>query len=196
MAAAPAREIIDLTESPPPPEPIVIDSGSDEADANNSKTTRQERTPRRRKKKRKKASLEAGEVEESDLGEGSNPKRQVTLGSGDPAAGRRSRSPGPRQKSPDAPDDFADLFFVDIKPTSIASAAKPTNTTRAPSEPTSNKEVDKPQLLLPEHVSVFGLGESGEGPVEIIRPLTPNTDEEDFIEYLDYDDRNKVSFYK
>jgi hypothetical protein len=52
-------------------------------------------------------------------------------------------------------------------------------------------EMDHSTLLLPEHVSVFS-----EVPVEIIGPPTPSSADEDgdFIEYLDYDDRNKVRF--
>jgi hypothetical protein len=111
----------------------------------------------------------------------------------------QSRSPNPPQRfpSPRPRDVFSHLFCVDVLPAPLRVSAKPTISAENRPDPAPAGEIDNhSKLLLPEHVSVFGIGEDGAGRVEIIGPPTPNSDdeEEDFIEYLDYDDRNKVIF--
>lgn len=97
------------------------------------------------------------------------------------ATSSRSKSPSTQHEEQVSVDMTVldQLFFVDIKPTPAELSALPS--LDVPAISGSSK------LLLPDHVSVFGVD-----PVEIIRPTTPEPDEENFIEYLEYEER-KVS---
>lgn len=90
---------------------------------------------------------------------------------------RRRRSASPKSHKHSA-DTSEQLFFIDIQPAQLP-ALIPADDPKLTTEATGPAK-----LLLPEHVSVFGVD-----PVEIVRPPTPEPGEEDFIEYLDYDDR-------
>ena len=97
----------------------------------------------------------------------------------------RSHSPRRRRKrsaSPQSPRDTSDLYYIDIKPAQLPSAAQFVTTHG------SEQAEGTTKLLLPAHVSVFGTV-----PVEILPPSVPDSDEEDYIDYIDYDDR-KVGF--
>jgi hypothetical protein len=87
-------------------------------------------------------------------------------------------SPSPRQllSSPESSMDPVDVFFVDVQPTSLPD----------PHVLISPSISDGPgdNLLLPAHVSV-----SGSAPVKILAVSNVNIDDEDYIEYLDYDER-------
>ncbi|KAJ7700061.1 hypothetical protein B0H17DRAFT_1048404 [Mycena rosella] len=113
----------------------------------------------------------------------------------DPDSGKRSRRESPsdpdrkhsrRKKhrereraSPQIPDE--QLFFVDESP-----APLPTAALYAPAVPASETN----ELVLPAHVSVFG-----ETPIDILA-AAPDSDGDDYIEYLDYDNRkNFVRYY-
>ena len=74
--------------------------------------------------------------------------------------------------------DSADLFFVDLSPSAIPSipVSQESSTTIVES-----KNIDK--LLLPSHVSVFG-----NTLVEIISQPLSDSDDDEFIKYLDYED--------
>ncbi|KAG6880041.1 hypothetical protein C0992_007358 [Termitomyces sp. T32_za158] len=72
-----------------------------------------------------------------------------------------------------------DLFFVDLEPVPFTAASQTPSTSTFTSEKAT-------ELLLPAHVSVFG-----EGPAELIAPEDATPDEE-FIEFLDFDDNSKV----
>ena len=75
--------------------------------------------------------------------------------------------------------DSADLFFVDLSPTIIPSIPVSQESFSATNGET--KKVDK--LLLPSHVTVFG-----NALVEIISQPLSDSDDEEFIKYLDYED--------
>ena len=73
--------------------------------------------------------------------------------------------------------DSADLFFVDLSPAVIPSIP-------VSQESTTNGENEKVEaLLLPSHVTVFG-----SALVEIISQPLSDSDDNEFIKYLDYDD--------
>ncbi|KAF8639622.1 hypothetical protein AX17_000887 [Amanita inopinata Kibby_2008] len=74
--------------------------------------------------------------------------------------------------------DASQSFFIDISPETLPSAPS------SVALPQYEEEAQNSRLMLPAHVSVFG-----DGPVEIIRAPTHEPDEEDYIEYLDYEDR-------
>ena len=203
MVDTDSLEIIDLTESPPPPEPIVIQSDEDDVEASSPKDTKSGKEMRksRRKKRKKGGPIEDGEVAESSTQASRIHSRERQADRNRiPPSRRRSHSPEPRRRSPSPRlrGNFTDLFYVDVLPAQVSVSVKPTipGEKRPDSDCATNNEMDHSKLLLPEHVSVFGVGENGAGPVEIIGPPTPKSgdEDEDFIEYLDYDDRNKVIF--
>lgn len=199
-------EIIDLTEPSPPPEIIVLDSEDDSDEVvvvtpNNTGREHRKKRIRRKKRKTKVTSLEDGEVIESSLpASRDRSEERDTDRKEDPALrlDRRSRSPEPHPKSlspqrkslsPQPRGDFVDLFFVDVKPAPLPDFAK----LNEPRD-TSSKSA---MLLLPSHVTIFKLGEGEEeaGGMDIIKPPTLEPAEDrDFIEYLDYDDQQKVRY--
>lgn len=87
-----------------------------------------------------------------------------------------------RDEEPPIPDN--QLFFVDDGPAALPPAARYVAAT-AKEEPNG--------LILPAHVSVFG-----ETPVTILPATAQDSDEdEDYIEYLDYDNRKDfVRYYE
>lgn len=195
MTKTGSPEIIDLTESSPPSEVIVFDSDDNDIEIAAPDNAGRESGTRRARRKRKKVKTtftEDGEVVESSVpaSRDRSGSREREHDQKDPSLQRRrSRSPQPHHKpcSPQPRDNFADLFFVDVEPALVPDAAK-LSVLRA----TSPKSA---QLLLPDHVSILEFGEGGKeaGPIEIIRPPTPNpAEDDDFIEYLDYDNQHKV----
>lgn len=81
-------------------------------------------------------------------------------------------------------------FFVDDKPAEIPDVAK-LKATGDSSKP-KGEGADPPPLLLPAHVSVSD--HNGDAPVQIIAPVVIDSDDDDYIEYLDYDDDRRVSW--
>ena len=99
---------------------------------------------------------------------------------------RRSQAHKRDSGEPDKSDSAADLFFVDLSPTTIPSI--PVSQELIPTTNGENEKVGK--LLLPSHVTVFG-----NALVEIIpQPLSDSNDDE-FIKYLDYEDTRVCSRY-
>lgn len=191
MAKKDPPEIIDLTESPPR-EVIVLDSDSDDT-PNNTGRENGARRVWRKKKKTKTTPPDDGGVNESSVSAFRDRSRERDRDRKDPPLRRRrSRSPQPQHKSPSPQprDNLGDLFFVDIEPAPVPDSVKLTGLPET--SPQSTK------LLLPDHVSILELGEgaNGTGPIEIIRASTPNpSEDDDFIEYADYDEQNKVRYY-
>lgn len=179
------QEIIDLTVSPPPPAAIIIDSDSGDAEPSNTQGSGREKRKKPRRKKQKKS--RDGEVAGASNQTSRAPSRERDIG----RSGRsRHRSRSPRS-------NVDDLFVVDVLPVQIQASLKLPEPVE---DSTDTKSVlpnltNSAKLLLPAHVSVFGPRGDGAGPVDIIRPPTPDSEEEkeDFIEYLDYDDGLKVS---
>ena len=174
------QEIIDLTVSPPPPVLIVIDSDDENAESSNQPVTNgQEKKKKPRRKKQKKS--RDGVVDTSNQASRAPSPEQ------DPSRGRRSRSPGGN-------DD--NLFVVDVQPVPIQPSLKLPEPVEGlnVTESTLPNFTNSAKLLLPAHVSVSCPRADGVGPVDIIRLPNPDSkEEEDFIEYLDYDDGVKVS---
>jgi hypothetical protein len=103
------------------------------------------------------------------------------------AADEPRRRRGKRSPSPVA-DDAADLFFIDVKPAPVPSTNGPT-LSRPPAAGTGETSTDAPALFLPAHVSVLPSANGSSVPVKIIEETEVHSDDEEFIEYLDYDDR-------
>ncbi|KAI0784851.1 hypothetical protein C8Q75DRAFT_372465 [Abortiporus biennis] len=102
-------------------------------------------------------------------------------------AGSRSRSKSPGHASVNS------LFFVDTIPLEIPTPVKTKSSADTVSGAPINadEQADDAPLLLPAHVSVIGENANGI-PIEIISPPAPNAGEEDYIEYLDYDDDRRA----
>lgn len=80
------------------------------------------------------------------------------------------------------------LFFVDTHAAEVPTNTKPT--LPPPPDTSAEPKEEEPPLLLPAHVSVL---EGADGaPVEIIQP-PPIDSDDDYIDYLDYDDDRRVS---
>jgi len=74
-------------------------------------------------------------------------------------------------------NDMQDLFFIDVQPAPVLPTERPLPTV----------DNSTPPLLLPAHVSIFG-----NEPVEILLPALGPPGEEEYIDYLDFDDRRDV----
>ncbi|KIJ70584.1 hypothetical protein HYDPIDRAFT_164570 [Hydnomerulius pinastri MD-312] len=174
-------EIIDLTLSPPLPEPIEI--LSDEDDSPLGPQDSREKKKRKNKKRKKSKGLTSDGVDSSAQPSRNQSRERETRRDtrNVPPSRRRSASPPPRTSAPTT--DEPELFFFDAEAAPVHLEEEPPEV--RPVE--SNEEANK--LLLPSHVAVLSLSDDGVVPVEIIRAPTPNSDEEDYIEYLDYEDR-------
>jgi hypothetical protein len=168
------QEVIDLTTE----SPVQLAVNTLDPSANSSQDGR--------KLKRKKKSLNSkfsstGTPDEvpstpSDSNERSAkpPKRKRI----DKTSGSNERCSQTHSGEPDK-SDSADLFFVDLSPTVIPSIPVSQESSSATNGET--KKVDK--LLLPSHVTVFG-----NALVEIISQPLSDSDDDEFIKYLDYED--------
>lgn len=105
--------------------------------------------------------------------------------------GQRARSETPNKAAEELP-----LFYIDEEPADIPVSSKPTT------DPLPNKPAPKPNetaqgnplgLLLPAHVTVFE--DNGDIPIEILPPPPLDSEDDDYIEYLDYDDNRRVSTF-
>lgn len=184
------NEIIDLT-SLVPEKNSVRDAQEKPVSTSRIRTRTDGETKTSRRKRRKRALEDGGgqtsaintreqSLEEGELERHITPKRERHLsdenGSGKEHE-RHSPSPRQRQSSPRTPPDPVNLFFIDVEPAPI-----PTAHSLVPPNAPESDGGDK--LLLPAHVSVFGLA-----PVEILSPANLDLDGEDYIEYLDYEER-------
>ena len=165
------QEVIDLTTEAP----VVLAVNTLDPGANSSRDSRK----LKRKKRFSKPSTPE-EVPLSDSNERSPkfdhlPKRRRTSGSHERHSPTHDH-PGEPVK-PDS-TDLTDLFFVDLSPAVIPSIPV---SQELSSTTNGNEKVDK--LLLPSHVTVFG-----NALVEIISQPISDSDDDEFIRYLDYED--------
>ncbi len=117
---------------------------------------------------------------------------------------KRSRSHDRETRRRDkASESGALLFFEDVSPTEVPSIAKvreniagPSNLVpqTGPSNGTGAGEKDADGLLLPAHVSIAENGEDANtGTLKV--PTPEGSDDEDYIEYLDYGDDRRVRVF-
>ncbi|KAG2754740.1 hypothetical protein P692DRAFT_201739981 [Suillus brevipes Sb2] len=171
-------EIIDLTVSPPPPEPIeILSDGEIPMVSLNHEDPPSQKSKRKPRKRRKSKGPTCDGVDSS---RNQSLERRSTP---DPRAGTvsRRRSASPTRRSP-APDQ--ELFFFDATPAPVVTES----TQRSTAQPESSKSAAD-RLLLPSHVSILSAGADGAVPVEIVPQLPVDSEEENYIEYLDYEDR-------
>jgi len=140
---------------------------------NNSEREREREERRDRKHGKKRRSNK--EPNSSNSRDRSPPEQRRQHRSKSP---RRKRSVSPNAHSPKDPEDF---FCIDVQPSVLPAASK-----FIPSTPSEQAD----GLILPPHVSIFGAA-----PVEILAPSTSDSDDDDYIEYLDYDERKDWKRY-
>lgn len=217
------NEVIDLTNSPLPEyividadeEPVITTSEKTPVQSEASRDGGRKKV-RRKKRKRsvvegdnlssvaqtREISLEEGEVElnspqggnsllstsnrkaavEVKLEQRHRSRRGTGLSPQNQHSRRSSRSPRRKRTPPPEPSPSdLNLFCIDVNPAQLP-------ITSLFVAPTIMDNQAGPSLLLPAHVSVFGAT-----PVEILPSPNANSDEEDYIDYLDFDDR-KVSY--
>jgi hypothetical protein len=201
-------DIIDLTAPTPPPEIIVI--ASDDPDAEPTSTAAPKRSASTSTSRRKLKRSRSGNDAQS---------------TGMVSKGEREREDTGRERK-HARDDFpaSDLFFVDVTPAAkakphLAATASASTLPAVPLINPSTSPIDSkpslPPLLLPPHVSVFGIdlveivdsqrtegttkhaindedGAEKEKDLEEGEEKDDDDDDEGFIEYLDVDSRRKV----
>lgn len=178
------HEVIDLTtESPDQPASNTLDPST--------------RDGRKLKRKKKSSNSKSGTPEVpstlNDSNEGnakldrsSKRKRICETPKSNERRGRRSRAQKHDSGEPDKSDSAADLFFVDLPPTAISSI--PVSQESISTTNGENEKVGK--LLLPSHVTVFG-----DALVEIVSQPLSDSDDDEFIKYLDYEDTRVCTHY-
>ncbi|KJA24656.1 hypothetical protein HYPSUDRAFT_482111 [Hypholoma sublateritium FD-334 SS-4] len=204
-------EIIDLT-SPKPAVHEILDSESElvEAPAAQPPASDEPRKKKTRRSKRaslnpsastpvsrdSRASSRAGDAEPPNTEPRAKRKRQDESPSeatqenvAQPQSRRvrreMEREKAKEQKAEDGELDEGELFIIDLTPMPIPSlVASAVNAADATAEEITAK------LLVPAHVTVLG-----STPVEIIKPLDESEKDEDFINYLDYDDSKHMLRY-
>jgi hypothetical protein len=129
--------------------------------------------------------------------EESSKKRRKKKTKSAPSSSRGSPQPQEKQSVSDAQNpDNSSLFFVDVIPAQVAEDLAFHEPPPAPhtiafsfSADVSSSSPKMPPLLallLPAHVSIVVTPDGA--PVEAIRPPSPGSDLESYIDYLDYDD--------
>jgi protein AIR1/2 len=170
-------EIIDLTVSP---RPEIIEISSDQEDASPGRHNRTQENKKRRKRKKANGLATASDGS-SGIGNFTQHSRAHSSEIGNKHSDLNESTPQPASSST---IDEPGLFIFDG--TAAPIAVEDISPTPEPAE--SNGDGNK--LLLPSHVAIFH--DDGPVPVEVIPPPVPSSDDEEYIEYLDYDDR-KVS---
>ncbi|KAJ7368266.1 hypothetical protein DFH08DRAFT_981944 [Mycena albidolilacea] len=181
-------EVIDLTLDSPPPKGSADDESrarKKERRAERKEEKRESRRHRKRDSRRKQGDERDREERDPDEERRSHRSRD------EKDDGKRRREPS-RERDSDRkrsrrererviPNE--ELFVLDATPAVLPAAARYTAATT----------IEEPsELILPAHVSVFG-----ETPAPILPTEPLDSDEEDYIEYLDYDNRKDfVRYYE
>lgn len=176
------HEVIDLTtESPKKPAINTLDPNA--------------RDDRKLKRKKKSSNSKSGTPEEvpsilndsnernTKLDRSSKRKRIHESPKSDE---RRSQAHKRDSGKPDRSDSAAGLFFVDLSPTAIP----PIPLSQESISITNGENEKVGKLLLPSHVTVFG-----DALVEIISQPLSDSDDDEFIKYLDYEDTRVCTHY-
>ena len=182
-------DIIDLTASPPPE---IIEISSDQE---NTSPGRRNRTQfeENKKRKRKKGKTSNGLTSDSGIGSSAQPSRAHSPEIGNKHRDRNESTPYLESVSqalepiPSSTADEPELFILDSAPAPIVVE----DISPAPDPAESNE--DGNELLLPSHVAI--LRDDGRIPAEVVPPPNLGSDDEEYIEYLDYEDRKVSSFF-
>lgn len=158
-------EVIDLTA---PSSPILVDEDSDGGPPSSSKPQPDATKDQKRKRKKKKRPVVDSAPEEGEVTSAPDNKAVSVAG-----------------------DEGPPLFFVDLAPAPLSSASEPApkvgESSKSAALEAASAQNEPAKLLLPDHVSVLSQGVGV--PVEVITRPDEDSDDEAYIEYLDYDDR-------
>jgi protein AIR1/2 len=171
-------EVIDLTLPSSPIE--ILSEGEIPASLNDEASSSQKKTRKSRKRRKSTGLTDSVDISRNQSLE----RRSVGDSRIETVSRRRSASPNRRSPAPAVSDQ--ELFYFDAAPASVVEPAEPTQSVNTQPEGSGTAE---DRLLLPSHVSVLSTGEEGAVPVEIIPPPPIDSEGEDYIEYLDYEDR-------
>ena len=101
----------------------------------------------------------------------------------------KNKSSRKQTKLAPSPGDSSNIFFVDLTPASLPTSLNPPiDENRTP----GHEQKAPTTLLLPAHVSVADM-EAGEVSIQILPPPS-DSDEDSYIEYLDYDNPKVTAF--
>lgn len=174
-------EVIDLTVSP---RPEIIEISSDQQDTSPG---RRNRTQEKKKKKRNRNKGKNG-LTSASVSSSAQPSRAHSPEIGNEHSELVESTPHHRSASPPISSSTTGepgLFIFDG--TAAPIALEDSSATPEPVE--SNGDGDK--LLLPCHVAI--LHDDGVIPAEILPPPKLSSDDDEYIEYLDYEDRKVCS---
>ncbi|KAH9482625.1 hypothetical protein JR316_0004725 [Psilocybe cubensis] len=187
-------EIIDLTTPPPIPQPSTVHLDSSHAVQVEEVTEAATSQKPRRKRKRKSRNSHNSPATTACPSSRSSPDRELDFEAqakrkrSDPSSSGRTSQENGLQDITDKQDNLQaedqDLFYVDVTPVPVPSA-------RQIMAERSNEPVETSgKLLVPAHVTVLG-----STPVEIISQPAVDSEDENFIDYLDYDDSKHTLRY-
>ena len=147
----------------------------------------------RKDRERKKSRSPRREREQERDRDGDRPRRRSRSRERERERERRKR----KREKEKAPESDAQLFFEDVTPTEVPGTGRPSEPVAGPSNlATPGSDVHSQAdngLLLPAHVSLTENGEDTDGgPLKVPTP-EGSDDDEDYIDYLDYDDDRRVS---
>ncbi|KAN0097608.1 hypothetical protein V8E55_002054 [Tylopilus felleus] len=173
-------EIIDLTVSP---RPEIIEILSDNSPARPSRTQENKKRKRKKRKTHNRLASDSGIGSSASAQPSRAPSHSPETGNkqsgGNDSSIPQTASQAPQSVSSSTVDESG-LFVIDGVPAPIVVEDTPTP------EPTESKD-DGNKLLLPSHVTI--LDDDGPIPVQVIPPTKLSSDDEDYIVYLDYEDR-------
>ncbi|KAG7449223.1 uncharacterized protein BT62DRAFT_929198 [Guyanagaster necrorhizus] len=173
---------------------IVIHSDASDIEPGQVTTVGESASPRKRKKRKQTSREKEGSTRNEGQAEGSSfgrearrerrkksrlEKQATGSGSRDPSSERHA--PKSRSRSPGSLDN-SKLFYFDLAPVVLPNIIDKVAKT--------DEEDGPSKLLLPSHVQVLG-----SVPVEILPPSPSDFEDEDYIDYLDYDDRKGLVRY-
>lgn len=174
-------EVIDLTLDSPAPKESADDDESRARKKERRAERKEEKRESRRQRKRDSRRKHRDEPDREERDPDEERRSHRSRDEKDDGKRRREssrerdsdRKRSRRERERDIPND--ELFVLDATPAVLPAAARyiAATTVEEPSE-----------LILPAHVSVFG-----ETPAPILPTEPLDSDEEDYIEYLDYDNR-------
>jgi hypothetical protein len=184
LATPNVAEVIDLTLSP---EPIVI-SSRESSPAR--RTVPKQRSPGKRNKAHY---PRPGPSPSLDGNKRVFPERRGDIVRNDAVVEIRVNGGTRNGKGRPSPCGPSELFFIDVKPTLIADAVA-TSPGKDPLVHPPEIKTETPALLLPAHVSVLSQ-ERNAIPLKMLSPTYSDSESDDYIEYLEYDNRKVNDFY-
>ena len=178
MEIARQPEIIDLTGSSPSVPVrflgLTLDRDKDASTHPRSPGTAANGKKKPRKKKKNRSQSDENS-QDNTVATMKEPFLEPKERSSAPKPPNASHTNRPRRSSP-RPEDTSQLFFIDVTPVSMPPPV-------ILPQPQTRENPQTSKLLLPSHVAVFE-----KEPLQILSPSQKEIGEEDYIEYLEFDE--------